>query len=726
MAFSQPEFKIKLKFVKDSSTTQETQEVKQEIKETNKEIQADTVAKEKETNAEIERLLAERKAIYDKYAEKIRKGTNLSREEVDYGYKQKDENGQWARFYDMDSKQELEAPWEYEQILKKQLATKKEIADVDEIIEGSLEGQTEELSKGSKFLSAMKSGASSIIGVGQAIAGIIGAIVKTAVIVGVIASLIIALALVIKAFKMVRTESEEIQDKVATLKAMWDSIAYTLFPYIEKVVNKVLDMVIDTLRNVQWLVYKLTGVDILANASERFDKNLKSAKKTMDKILMGFDEVNKLTESNTSSSYTPQFLDGLTKMKTDEEVPSWLKWIYDNKDTLLLVFGAIGAAFAIKKVLDFGGAIMGLLGSSGAVSLLGTALGAISVIAAGIVITYICAKQVWDDIEQLKKDLKIIGDNAEKNKKTIEETRYSTEEGHKTFYRDAGIRQQSFNQLLKDCYSWYTQIGGLMDEELETLKKQLIAEDVFIDGEIKRYNQGKLTNDEQKDLNTYLDKQVDILDRAIWKLEYEGHDASQLKKILEKVKDEQWAVANGVEYSADSTHEQRLQAEQVNRELEEEKNKIKDIDNIDIEDKNFDVNANTSDAEWKLSNVLGKVWEIITAMTNGGLLDKGLNAIISGAKNSWNWVRNKIGFDGGGIVLPVPGKGVPIGPNAVMSERRAEGIIPLENPEAMEMLGQAIGRYVNIAIDNKLSVDGRTIARSVNNTNSINNFLTGR
>lgn len=74
----------------------------------------------------------------------------------------------------------------------------------------------------------------------------------------------------------------------------------------------------------------------------------------------------------------------------------------------------------------------------------------------------------------------------------------------------------------------------------------------------------------------------------------------------------------------------------------------------------------------------------------------------------------------GGIVNN-PGKGVPIG-GALAGEVSKEGVIPLTDSQAMETLGQAIGKYININLTNVTKLNNRQIAREQKKINAENDF----
>lgn len=78
-------------------------------------------------------------------------------------------------------------------------------------------------------------------------------------------------------------------------------------------------------------------------------------------------------------------------------------------------------------------------------------------------------------------------------------------------------------------------------------------------------------------------------------------------------------------------------------------------------------------------------------------------------------------FATGGLVVPRlatggiinnPGRGVPLG-RAIGGEAGSEGVIPLTDSQAMETLGQAIGRYITLNLTNVNQMNGRVLSREI-------------
>ena len=76
----------------------------------------------------------------------------------------------------------------------------------------------------------------------------------------------------------------------------------------------------------------------------------------------------------------------------------------------------------------------------------------------------------------------------------------------------------------------------------------------------------------------------------------------------------------------------------------------------------------------------------------------------------------------GGIVN-MPGRGVPIG-GAIAGEVSKEGVIPLTDAQAMQELGQTIGRYITINANITNTMNGRVISREIKKINANNDFAT--
>lgn len=74
-----------------------------------------------------------------------------------------------------------------------------------------------------------------------------------------------------------------------------------------------------------------------------------------------------------------------------------------------------------------------------------------------------------------------------------------------------------------------------------------------------------------------------------------------------------------------------------------------------------------------------------------------------------------------GGIINNPGRGVPIG-GAIGGEAGAEGVIPLTDSQAMETLGEAIGKYITINANITNNMNGRVISRQLKKIQANNDF----
>lgn len=74
-----------------------------------------------------------------------------------------------------------------------------------------------------------------------------------------------------------------------------------------------------------------------------------------------------------------------------------------------------------------------------------------------------------------------------------------------------------------------------------------------------------------------------------------------------------------------------------------------------------------------------------------------------------------------GGIINMPGHGVPVG-SAIGGERGAEGVIPLTDSQQMQLLGEAIGKYITINANITNTMNGRVISKELQKIQSESNF----
>ena len=80
-----------------------------------------------------------------------------------------------------------------------------------------------------------------------------------------------------------------------------------------------------------------------------------------------------------------------------------------------------------------------------------------------------------------------------------------------------------------------------------------------------------------------------------------------------------------------------------------------------------------------------------------------------------------------GGIINLPGRGVPVGGGtAIGGEAGREGVIPLTDSQAMQELGEAIGRYITINANITNNMNGRMIARIIQQIQNEQDFAYNR
>lgn len=76
-----------------------------------------------------------------------------------------------------------------------------------------------------------------------------------------------------------------------------------------------------------------------------------------------------------------------------------------------------------------------------------------------------------------------------------------------------------------------------------------------------------------------------------------------------------------------------------------------------------------------------------------------------------------------GGILNNPGRGVPVG-GAIAGEKGREFYMPLQDEQMLNMVGEAIGRYVTINLTNTIKMNARQIAKETKRVSAENDFAT--
>lgn len=145
-----------------------------------------------------------------------------------------------------------------------------------------------------------------------------------------------------QATSLVSQYNDGINNKLYSMKMLF---ATALEPLITKIVNLFWKM----MSYINFIYKAWFGVDLFAKASANSMKASAKSAKDIKKSLAGFDEANVLTDSGSTSGVSgassPTF-----EMPENVEIPSWIKWIAENKDLILGFLKKLGIAIVGLKL----------------------------------------------------------------------------------------------------------------------------------------------------------------------------------------------------------------------------------------------------------------------------------------------------------------------------------------------------------------------------------------
>lgn len=127
----------------------------------------------------------------------------------------------------------------------------------------------------------------------------------------------------------------------------------------------------------------------------------------------------------------------------------------------------------------------------------------------------------------------------------------------------------------------------------------------------------------------------------------------------------------------------------------------------------------------KLKNLTNKTWNIITSFTSNGINRGTVNSWLDPLRNTLGKIGIKLPYFAKGGIINMPGRGVPVG-NAIGGERGQEGVIPLTDSQQMALLGEAIGKYININATVPVYVGNRMVAKELKRINAEDDFAYNR
>ena len=175
--------------------------------------------------------------------------------------------------------------------------------------------------------------------------------------IGALAKMSLAIFGIRTGIYMVRNLISTVSQYNPQIKADIDYIKYVLANIFVPLVQKIIGFVATLLGYINAVMSAWFGINLFSNSSaknfQKMQKNASGTAKSLkeaQKSLAGFDEMNVLQDSNSSAD------SGVTAPSFDlssiqGEVPSWLQWIIDNKDSIIGIIAGIGTALVAMKIV---------------------------------------------------------------------------------------------------------------------------------------------------------------------------------------------------------------------------------------------------------------------------------------------------------------------------------------------------------------------------------------
>ena len=565
------------------------------------------------------------------------------------------------------------------------------------------------------------------------------------------------------------------------LQYMRFALATALQPVIEAIVKLAYKLLV----YIAYIAKAWFGVNIFAKASSKAfgeaNNKVKATNKSakeLSKTLAGFDEMNILQENGGVG--TGGGGGGITAPSIDlsdwdnVKIPGWIEWIAKNKNLILNFLKDIASWFITIKIALFLEKLTGIFTVMR--SMQGLSLFALI---GGLAITIL---GIYDTIKGL---IDWIGDptweNFTKVLEGLEEIligvgiamiALNNSNPVGWIITAIGVVGKLVTKLTKQKKS--TDDLREAEKKLKDARKNLLsATDEYIDAVDDATEAQKKLKDAQKDTGISIDdllrkmdneglKYEDLTDKQkqVYKAYVDNENAQNKlkdskKKVTEATKDETKASIDVQKEIAKESGEYdklkesivtgfeqgKLSADDARRKIAEamdgmdEDTKKTFVDGIPnkimsaYDPKKYQNKWNSFERWWNysiegLKNTI--TLTIITKFNSSvqSAIEKATAKIPKSAKGSIIYPTNLPRLAVGGIINN-PGAGVPYR-GSIIGERGAEAVVPLTDSQQMSLLGEAIGRYITVELTNVTQLDGRQIARKVEQINNNNKFVLNR
>lgn len=518
------------------------------------------------------------------------------------------------------------------------------------------------------------------------------------------------------------SEHEQTANKI---NAIWVALGNALGPIIEIIANMVLKLVGYLNVFLQALGF---DVDLTKgmNKSKKAIEGTTGAMKELNNQVASFDEMN-VAQKETSSGGLGGGdglgdASGFEMPELNQDVVKFLqdtaKWLKENWQLVLLLGGAL-AGLKVAGFLSKLGSLIGSASGNGT-GLLGLSNVLKSILAMELITITISVVYYGKQLNDLKNDNKEIEKFAHNNTETAKEVNKSNLDVAKSYEKGSEeIRQYvtELNNQIQDAKN-DIEVKKKQNSKVQGLNK---VWDAF--GGTTSKNNALIKESTQRLINNALnlqelaregkltDEQMNVYNET---MKYLNETQNELGDYLNENKTNMMTFGTSVFETDIKLYEQIDALKKADSTMQTSTNNQKNAygsltDKILSDIRRMDgataTTQITADAT-QFQNTLNKIGNVTGIQ----------NVLGVGLTNAFKFFR----LATGGIVYN-PGRGVPLVGEATGGP---EGVVPLNNEQSMDLIGQSIARHLVVNLTNTTTLDGKVIAREQKKIETENNFAT--
>lgn len=506
------------------------------------------------------------------------------------------------------------------------------------------------------------------------------------------------------AYMMLRQASSQLGQYDKQYATDLEYIRYVLTMMIAPTLKTIIQYVLQGLQYINMLLNGLFGINLFTNASaDAFNRMKKgasgvsSAVKEIKKDLLGFDEINRLTDNGgVAAGASGVGMPSLDIADISGETPGWIRWIVDNKDLVLNILGAIAALIASIKITMLLSGLKGIftvLQGLSTLQIFGLVAGVV-VALAGIVqfvfalIDYI-KNPSWSKFEKVLQGIEIvlIGIGA-------------------AMLALQGVTPLGLVMLLTGALSL---LGTQLLKNTSNTEKNAEAQE--------RLNKAYEATKEATDAYVRAVDDAEGAEKALIEAEkrhrivgQDLYDAVQNGTLDYKdMTDAQREVYKAYLNNEKAQENLQKQTENLGKTTKEEAVAFKQAVSTNVASGLGSALSSLNEFSKKWNSTFEKLKKNITVGASFGI---GAALSVKGYAKGGVFYPNMLPRLASGGIVNMPGRGAAYG-GAVIGERGAEAVVPLTDSQQMELLGATIGKYITINANIVNTMNGRVISREL-------------